>query len=183
MKGFHEMEVLICFIYDNSCKVNSNTLYKLYNRKGDEVIMAITFNRQQELAIPTEGWHFATIKKITLGKPVNTLAGVSNTVLLTFVTDDLRPVTQSFLMGAGVNYLLDKLVTVTLGQENEEVNLENLNEHRCGIQVAHRYGQKDRLFVNVVDVCSVDELDEEDNSGEFPSVPEEELPIFGDTDI
>lgn len=142
--------------------------------------MAITFNRQTEVSVPQEGWTFATIKKLALGNPVNTVVGTSDTLFITFLTDDSQLVRHSFLMAAGVSHLLEKLVAVTLGIGEEEVDLEQLNGHRCGIEIAHRSGQNGRLFVNVVGVCSTNELVDEDFEERLPTEQEEELSTFGD---
>lgn len=129
--------------------------------------------------IPAQGWHRATIKSIKEGKPANSLIGLSETALTTFVTENCSLITQSFLMAPPVNFMLEKLITVTLGLDDEELHLEDLIGKRCGIKVEHRFSQ-DRVFANVVDVCHIDELIEDESK---EGLPQEELSILGDTDL
>ena len=44
--------------------------------------------------IPSQGWHRATIKSIKEGKPANSIIGLSETALTTFVTENCSLVTQ-----------------------------------------------------------------------------------------
>ena len=60
-------------------------------------------------------------------------------------------------MASGVNFTLEKLIDITMGEGDEEIELENLVGKRCGIKVEHKFWN-DRVFVNVVDVRSIDEL-------------------------
>lgn len=117
--------------------------------------------------IPSQGWHRATIKSIKEGKPANSIIGLSETALTTFVTENCSLVTQSFLMAPPMNFLLEKMITVTLGLDDEEINLEDLIGKRCGIKVEHRFSQ-DRVFANVVDVCSIDELIDDESKRGLP---------------
>ena len=78
-----------------------------------------------------------------------------------------------------MNFLLEKMITFTLGLDDEEINLEDLIGKRCGINVEHRLSQ-DRVFANVVDVCSIDELIDDESEKGLP--PAGELSVFGDTD-
>ncbi|NRD77305.1 hypothetical protein HPT25_07310 [Bacillus sp. BRMEA1] len=117
--------------------------------------------------MPTEGWHFAEITNIKEGKSANTKFSVSDTALTTFVTDNHSLVTQSFLMAQGVNFTLEKLIDITFGEGDEQVELENLIGKRCGIKVEHRFWNN-RVFANVVDVCSLDELVEDESDSSVP---------------
>lgn len=117
--------------------------------------MAITYNRH----VPTvlqKGWYRARVNKVVEGKPVNTMYGLSNTVLITFETEHGDIVSQSFKMLKGTNALLEKLVNVTIGEDTGDIDLESLVQLYCGIKVDHNYGKQDRLFVNVVDICAID---------------------------
>lgn len=60
-------------------------------------------------------------------------------------------------MAPGVNFLLEKLIDITIGEGDEQVDLEDLKGKRCGIKVEHKFWN-DRVFAIVVDVCAVDEL-------------------------
>ncbi|MGN7408110.1 hypothetical protein [Sporosarcina sp. SAFN-010] len=144
--------------------------------------MAITFNQHAKVTVAPTGWSNATVKKLAMGNPVNTVVGQSDTLFVTFLTDDSHLVRHSFLMAAGVSHLLEKLVGVTMREGEGLVDLEELIDYRCGIEIAHRLGQNDRLFVNVVDVCALHDLVEEDEQPSEESL-EEEFPIFGGTDI
>jgi len=117
--------------------------------------MGITYNRQVPNVLE-KGWHRARAIKVVEGKPVNTMYGLSDTVLITFETEHGGVASQSFKMLKGTNALLEKLVTLTLGEDTGEVDLECLVQTYCGIKVEHAYGKQDRLFVNVVDVCSIE---------------------------
>ncbi|ARK22262.1 hypothetical protein [Sporosarcina ureae] len=117
--------------------------------------MAITYNRQVPIILEI-GWHRARVIKVVEGKPVNTMYGLSDTVLITFETEYGGIVSQSFKMLKGTNALLEKLITVTVGEDTGDIDLESLVQLYCGIKVDHNYGKQDRLFVNVVDVCPID---------------------------
>jgi len=117
--------------------------------------MAITYNRQVPNVLE-KGWHRARAIKVVEGKPVNTMYGLSDTVLITYETEYGGIVSQSFKMLNGTNALLEKLITVTFGEDTGEVDLESLVQTYCGIKVDHACGKQGRLFVNVVDVCPID---------------------------
>lgn len=118
--------------------------------------------------LPGEGHYKAMVKSIKEGKEATTKYGPSPTALVTFVTDNHSMVTQSFLMAPGVNFQLEKLaeVTIGLGETEEEVELDKIVGEKCGIEVEHRH-VGNRVFANVVDVCDIYELVEEDELDGF----------------
>ncbi|WP_394138492.1 hypothetical protein [Cytobacillus oceanisediminis] len=122
--------------------------------------MNLNFKRNMVPQMATEGWHFATVIEIKGGKPAKTKMGISDTALTSFAPDNHSLVTQSFLMAPGVNFTLEKLIDITMGEGEDQVNLKELVGKRCGIKVEHKHWNG-RVFANVVDVCSVDELEEE----------------------
>ncbi|EOR20782.1 hypothetical protein A499_24764 [Niallia nealsonii AAU1] len=117
----------------------------------------MNFKRNLVPQMASQGWHIATVNDVREGKPAKTKRGYSDTALINFTTENHCLVTQSFLMAQGVNFLLEKLIDITMGEGDEEIELENLGGMRCGIKVEHRLWN-DRVFANVVDVCSIDEL-------------------------
>lgn len=127
----------------------------------------MNYKRNLVPQMPTAEWHIAKITNVKEGKPVNTKFGVSDTALTTFVTDNHSLVTQSFLMASGVNFTLEKLIDITMGEGDDQVNLEELVGKRCGIKVEHKHWNG-RIYANVVDVCSVDELVEDENDNSVP---------------
>ncbi|MBG9654086.1 hypothetical protein [Cytobacillus firmus] len=123
----------------------------------------MNYKRNMEPQMVAQGWHFATITEIKEGKPAQTKWGQSDTALTTFKTDNHCMVTQSFLMAPGVNFTLEKLIDIVFEEGDDQVDLEELVGKRCGIKVEHKFWN-DRVFANVVDVCSVYELQEDDSS-------------------
>lgn len=139
--------------------------------------MNLNFKRNMVPQMATEGWHIATINDVREGKPAKTKLGLSETALTDFITDKHCLVTQSFLMAPGVNFTLEKLIDITVGEGDEQVNLEEMVGKRCGIKVEHKHW-KGRIFANVVEVCSVDELQEEDDD-----VPTQEFTDIDELDL
>lgn len=117
----------------------------------------MNYKRNLVPQMASQGWHSATVNDIREGKPAKTKMGLSDTALTSFTTDNHCLVTQSFLMASGVNFTLEKLIDITMGEGDEEIDLESLVGKRCGIKVEHKFWN-DRVFANVVDVCSLDEL-------------------------
>jgi len=124
------------------------------------------YKRNMVPQMPMEGWHYAKIVNIREGKQVMTNFGPSDTAVATFVTDNYCAVTQSFLMAPGVNFLLERLIDATFGTDAEQVDLYDLVGKQCGIKVEHREW-KGKVYANVVDVCAIDELQEEDEDDGF----------------
>ncbi|MFJ7745100.1 hypothetical protein [Peribacillus sp. NPDC097295] len=99
---------------------------------------------------------------------------------INFTTDNHCLVTQSFLMAQGVNFLLEKLIDTTIGEGDEEIELGNLEGMCCGIKVEHKFWN-DRVFANVVDVCSVDELQK--SRSNKSAIPTKVIKDLDDLDI
>jgi hypothetical protein len=151
----------MCFV--KLLKINKSKIQRQGRRK-----LMLNFKRNMVPQMPARGWYKATVSEIREGKSAKTKIGLSDTALTTFITDNHCLVTHSFLMAPGVNFTLEKLIGITMGEGDDQVNLEELVGKRCGIKVDHRFWN-DRVFANVVDVCSIDELVEEDESNN--SVP------------
>ncbi|MGG3803701.1 hypothetical protein [Metabacillus fastidiosus] len=134
----------------------------------------MNYKRNMVPQMPIQGWHFATIMEIKEGKQAQTKMGLSDTILATFQTDHNCIVSQSLLMAPGVNFILEKLINIVIGEGSDEVDLKNLVKKRCGIKVEHKLW-KDRIFANVIDVCSVDELQEDDTTHELTDIDELDL--------
>lgn len=142
--------------------------------------MNLNYKRNMVPQMATEGWHFATVNDIKEGKPAKTKMGFSDTALTSFITDNHCLVTQSFLMAPGINFTLEKLVDITMGEGDDQVNLEKLVGKRCGIKVEHKHWNG-RIFANVVDVCSLDELEEEENDNSVS--PTQEIADLDDLEV
>lgn len=117
------------------------------------------YTRTQYSQLLEEGWYKAAILGIKEGKDVNTMFGACPTVRITFKTDEKHNVTHSFLMGEGMNTLLENLINVTFGPGEGEMDLADLIGLRCGIRLEHNHGG-DRVYANVVEVCRDEELEE-----------------------
>lgn len=142
--------------------------------------MNLNFKRNMVPQMATEGWHFATVNEIKEGKPAKTKMGFSDTALTSFTTDNHSLVTQSFLMAPGVNFTLEKLIDVAMGEGDDQVNLEELVGKRCGIKVEHKHWNG-RVFANVVDVCSIEELEEDESDSSVP--PTQEMTDLGNLEL
>lgn len=139
--------------------------------------MNLNFKRNMVPQMATEDWHRATVNDVREGKPAKTKLGLSDTAITDFITDNHCLVTQSFLMAPGVNFTLEKLIDITIGEGDEQVNLEEMVGKRCGIKVEHKHWNG-RVFANVVDVCFEEELQEEDGD-----VPTQEFADIDELDL
>lgn len=140
----------------------------------------MNYKRNLVPQMASQGWHIATVNDIREGKPAKTKLGFSDTALINFTTDTHCLVTQSFLMAPGVNFTLEKLIDITMGEGDEEIDLENLVGKRCGIKVRHRFSN-DRVFANVVEVSSIDELKK--SRSNKPAIPTKVIKNLDDLDI
>jgi hypothetical protein len=126
------------------------------------------YRRNNGSQMPPEGWHYARIASIREGKQVTTQMGPSDTILVTFAIEGDVPalVTQSLLTAPWANFLLERLIDVAMDTSEEEVDLNDLVYKQCGIKVEYREW-KGKIYANVVDVCAIDELQEEDEDDGF----------------
>jgi hypothetical protein len=126
------------------------------------------YRRNNGLQMPPEGWHYARIANVREGKQANTYMGPSDTVLVTFAIEEHAPaiVTHSFLTAPWANFLFERLIDAAIDTPKEEIYYSELNGKRCGIKVEYREW-KGKVYANVVDVCSVDELQEVDEDDGF----------------
>lgn len=121
--------------------------------------------QQQQHQLPPEGNYVATVESWTEGKIVNTAVGPTPSARFTFDIGNDKKVTQSMLVFSGPTSLVEKLVNATIGEEEEEVEFEDLIGQTCGIEIRHnQVGEK--TYANVVDIFPESELGpelEEDN--------------------
>jgi hypothetical protein len=110
----------------------------------------------------TQGYHFGTVIGVTKGnKPAKYSYGEVETALVTFQPKGYATVQQSIPMYSNGGFsLLDKLIDSTLGSDVEQVDMEELVGKECGIKVEYREWEG-RIYINVTDICSVNELQED----------------------
>lgn len=117
------------------------------------------FKRSNNVQLPVEGFHLATVLRYKEGKLVETRSGDSPTVWITFETDDDQIVSHSFFMNEGLNRLMNELITATIDTNEEEVHLDDVIGKRCGIKIKHRGSTNGQLYANIVEVIAESQLE------------------------
>ncbi|MGF9796879.1 hypothetical protein [Brevibacillus agri] len=120
----------------------------------------MTFFRyqQQKSPLPEEGYYFAKIKGCKEGKPRDTVMGQTPTAFVNFELENGLMVPQSILVYWGPTSLFEKLVNVTLGEDVDKVEPEDLIGKTCAVEIRHNHVE-DKTYANVVDVFPESELE------------------------
>jgi hypothetical protein len=118
----------------------------------------MTFFRYQQQNRPEEGYYFAKVVGCKEGKPRNTIMGLTPTVNVIFKLDNGMIVCQSILVYWGPTSLFEKLVNLTLGEDINKVEPEDLIGKTCAVEIRHNHVD-DKTYANVVDVFPESELE------------------------
>ncbi len=119
--------------------------------------------------IPEEGYYSSKVVGWKEGKPRNTMFGSTPSANVFFELADGMKVAQSMLLFPGPTSLMEKLVNVTLGEADEEVDLNDLIGKACGIEIRHNHANG-TTYANVVDVFPISELElDEEEEAEEPT--------------
>ncbi|MFD2370571.1 hypothetical protein ACFSO0_11565 [Brevibacillus sp. GCM10020057] len=130
--------------------------------------MKFSRNNKPLFQIPEEGFYAAKILSWREGKARNTMFGLTPTANVFFELNNGMKVAQSMLIFPGPTSLIEKLVNVTLGEADEEVDLNDLIGQECGVEIRHNH-VGGTTYANVVDVFPISELELEEEVAEEPT--------------
>lgn len=122
--------------------------------------MKFSRNQQPFFQVPKEGNYVARVVGWKEGKKRNTMMGLTPTVIVTFELEDGQRVMQSMLVYSGPKSLLEKLVDSTLGEDADDVELDQLIGKKCGVEIRHNH-VGEITYANVVDIFPTSEFGDE----------------------
>lgn len=133
------------------------------------------FKRNNYTEIPEEGWYYANFISFKETNDTEIQGQKVETVYATFKLNTGSIVTQRMLLMGGTKSLVQKLVDATLG-DADNVDLADLLGKEVGIEVFHHKG-KDRVYANVKDIVSCDDLKAMEEESECYEESEEDVDI------